>query len=189
MGQYYKIAIEREDSKQIEVYDRRIDGEREMAKLMEHSWYGNHMCNAIAKKIYNNPGRVSWVGDYAEESPLYNKVWGSRRKMFNSLRSSDFTLNDRFLVNHTKKEIIDCWEYVVRALKEGEDTWVIHPLPLLTAVGNGRGGGDFRGGVGEESVGRWAGDLLEVVDYPRYEELTKKKGYKKLDIVFIEKWR
>jgi hypothetical protein len=35
-----------------------------------------------------------------------------------------------------------------------------HPLPLLTAEGNGRGGGDYRG----ESplIGSWARDVISV---------------------------
>ena len=42
----------------------------------------------------------------------------------------------------------------------------IHPLPLLTAVGNGRGGGDYHGnGVTNlNMVGIWAGDLLQIVE-------------------------
>ena len=45
------------------------------------------------------------------------------------------------------------------------DEWgcMIHPLPLLTSVGNGRGGGDYRGTLQDE-VGTWAGDLIETQD-------------------------
>ena len=54
-----------------------------------------------------------------------------------------------------------------------DDDWHFHPIPLLTAVGNGRGGGDFSG-IGEENVGCWAGDLLEVrtVRPDDYENVT-----------------
>ena len=45
------------------------------------------------------------------------------------------------------------------------------PLPLLTAVGNGRGGGDFQDGDGIEFVGTWAWHLL---------------AFLKADIAFVE---
>ena len=51
-------------------------------------------------------------------------------------------------LNEYKAESVD---------KEG---WTIHPLPLLTAVGNGRGGGDFQDGIGIEWLGLWAWHLL-----------------------------
>lgn len=38
----------------------------------------------------------------------------------------------------------------------------IHPLPLLTASGNGRGDGDYNG-PDEELVGTWAGDPLQIL--------------------------
>ena len=37
----------------------------------------------------------------------------------------------------------------------------IHPLPLLTCEGNGRGGGDFRGDE-KGIVGSWARDVISV---------------------------
>ena len=40
--------------------------------------------------------------------------------------------------------------------KEGD--WVFTPLSLLTAVGNGRGSGDYR--RGSEMVGYWRGDKV-----------------------------
>ncbi|MBR1807062.1 MAG: hypothetical protein IJ774_11860, partial [Selenomonadaceae bacterium] len=52
--------------------------------------------------------------------------------------------------------------------------WAIHPLPLLTAVGNDRGMGDFHeGGVGYEHVGTWAWHLISIsAKAPkRFEEL------------------
>ena len=36
----------------------------------------------------------------------------------------------------------------------------IHPLPLLTCEGNGRGGGDFSGE--NEFVGSWARDVVSI---------------------------
>jgi hypothetical protein len=47
------------------------------------------------------------------------------------------------------------------------DGWCMNPLPLLTACGNGRGGGDFGDcHVGYEDVGTWAFDWLEYTRTP-----------------------
>jgi hypothetical protein len=50
--------------------------------------------------------------------------------------------------------------YAMDAASNQED--VLHPLPLLTAEGNGRGGGDFRGDDPQNLVGSWARDLISV---------------------------
>ena len=57
--------------------------------------------------------------------------------------------NTCFLVNHTKKQYVD--------MTKVQD---IHPLPLLTSSGNGRGKGDYEGE--QNFVGSWAGDVLSV---------------------------
>ena len=56
----------------------------------------------------------------------------------------------RYIVNHSKKLFVD---------KE-KLTSNIHPLPLLTCEGNGRGGGDYGGS--SELVGSWARDVISV---------------------------
>jgi len=40
--------------------------------------------------------------------------------------------------------------------------WCAHPLPLLTALGNGMGGGDYRGKEGKDNIGSWAFDEIYV---------------------------
>lgn len=188
MGQYYNILMQEEGKKQFKVYDRTINGEYTPEKLMEHSWYLNDMVNAISEKLYYKPHKIAWVGDYADDFEHYEKAW--EYKKAESLEHSHFTLNGRYLVNHTKKEYLDCWEYVCRVIRKNPNgsSWIIHPLPLLTAVGNGRGGGDFRGGIGEEFVGTWAWDTIEVVEYQAIEELQRHgDDYKELQIEFIEK--
>ena len=55
-------------------------------------------------------------------------------------------------------------EYETNAPKASQ--WMgcaFHPIPLLTAVGNGRGGGDYEG-TNMAEIGIWAGDLLETQD-------------------------
>ena len=60
--------------------------------------------------------------------------------------------------------------------------WTIHLLPLLTAVGNDRSGGDFHeGNTGYENVGIWAWHLLDFLD-------SSPKDFSKADIAFVEQW-
>jgi len=65
-------------------------------------------------------------------------------------------LKAKYLVNHDKQEFVD--KTKVPKDKEG---WQIHPLPLLTCEGNGRGGGDFRGE--NKLIGVWARNRISVV--------------------------
>jgi hypothetical protein len=62
----------------------------------------------------------------------------------------------KYLINHDKKEFVD-----KSKMPKDSDGWKIHPLPLLTCEGNGRGGGDFRGD--NEFVGSWARNRIGVV--------------------------
>lgn len=73
------------------------------------------------------------------------------------------------LVNHTKNLFVD-------TRKHAE----IHPLPLLTCEGNGRGGGDYSG-PHMEYVGSWARDILSVEDA---QWLTKREGFAEFEHVF-----
>ena len=81
-------------------------------------------------------------------------------------------------MNHDTKQFVDLDE--CKAKSEDKDGWVIQPIPLLTAVGNDRGSGDFHdGNVGYEFVGLWAWHLISISD-------KQPKSYKKFDLVFKE---
>ena len=77
----------------------------------------------------------------------------------NSHKIEDFKIlpknKTRYLVNHDKKQFVD----KTKVPKDSEG-WQIHPLPLLTCEGNGRGGGDFR--KDSDLVGSWARDVISV---------------------------
>ena len=189
MGQYYQPILGNKDGLNCKVFDRSIDGEYTLAKLLEHSWWQNPFVNSFSKRLYNRQGRVVWVGDYANNddfnfaintalhTPNYEEVWGDTVKLHKS-QSVDFTLDDKFLVNYDTKQYINLNEY--KAASVDKDGWTIHPLPLLTAVGNDRGFGDFHeGNIGYESVGIWAWNLISIKD-------KVPKGFNKLSIVFIE---
>ena len=190
MGQYFMAILGDKNGLNCKVFDRSVDGEYMLAKLMEHSWWKNPFCNSFAERLYNNKKRVIWCGDYAGEEgdfdfnlnsafyvPTYKEIWGETVKLHGS-KSTDFTLDNKFLMNHDTKEFIDLNEYKKKS--RDKDGWTIHPLPLITAVGNDRGGGDFHeGNVGYEFVGKWAWHLISISDkVPR--------GYKKFDVVFKE---
>ena len=188
MGQYYYPTILREKNKRFyseEFYPLDYDNG---LKLTEHSYCGNHFVETVMAQLLNKPGRLAWLGDYhsdgdfAELNPglpkIIEKKFNEHYKCFTLRGREDFChgkhvrhynkpeevkeRQGRFILNHDKKCYIDMVEYEKNNLTCTEDDdWQFHPIPLLTAVGNGRGGGDFHG-IGEEDVGCWAGDLLEV---------------------------
>jgi hypothetical protein len=53
-----------------------------------------------------------------------------------------------YIVNHTKRVYV----------KKGTG---VHPLPILTAEGNGRGSGDYEG-QNMDLVGTWARDVISM---------------------------
>lgn len=187
MGQYYNIII-KQGKEKVRAFDRHIDGEYTMAKLTEHSWWLNPMVNAIAKKLLNTKTRVAWVGDYYNEDgddlKLYNYAYPKNDK-YEMLTNEHFSIDGLYLVNHSKKLVLDCWKYLIECLKLNPDGWVLHPLPLLTALGNGRGGGDYYSKLNIDKVGTWAWDELELVEWEKQKEF-KDKGYQEFEVVFSE---
>lgn len=202
MGQYYYPTILREKNKKYyseEFYSHDYDSG---LKLTEHSYCGNHFVETVMAQLLNNPGRLAWIGDYYEEGDFaelnpglpktvekrFYKHYESEHDCCAGKHVSHYSKPEevkerqgRFILNHDKKCYIDMKKYEKDNLTcTVDDDCLFHPIPLLTAVGNGRGGGDFSG-VGEEDVGRWAGDLLEVRN-------AKPKGYRNVteDIQFQE---
>jgi hypothetical protein len=145
---------------------------------------------------------IVWAGDYADQEPFENlskevidmlvengydledlKKYGANTQSIaecsapklrpNTHKIEDFKLlpiaKAKYIVNHDKKQFVDKTK-----VPSDADGWRIHPLPLLTCEGNGRGGGDFRGE--SELVGSWARDIISVeskkADIPKdYTEL------------------
>ena len=188
MGQYYTGII----------LEDRVEGEREKirlhlssytygsgAKLMEHSWMKNPFVQTFEKLLTRTGGhyksRVVWAGDYADEEDgeiLYNDTMRCVNLNFlcedeneSKPEAVKSTASYPYIVNHTKKQFVD------KRKVPSVDGWRIHPLPLLTCEGNGRGGGDFHG----ESplIGAWARDVIsvektnprDIIDTFDYEEI------------------
>ena len=197
MGQYYRPALIDEHGKLGWLLCYNYDNG---AKLMEHSYIGNNFVNAVLSMIFRNHMKVAWIGDYSDTpiedaysrkideekfQIIYSSVWGDgsdfkriRPKVAHKLTCR---MKNRYLVNHTQKLYIDfgrytlenCWKESYKWQgKNRNSTWCINPLPLLTACGNDRGGGDFHSGnTGYDLVGTWAFDLIEYTDKkPDYEE-------------------
>lgn len=187
MGQYYMPALIDEDNHVESLYAHSFDNG---TKLTEHSWVGNNFVNAVTTMIYKHPLRVAWIGDYSNEfddghpeayhegmtldefKTYYRAVWADDAKHLEPKDIPpgtdghvDIDTKGTYLVNHDKRVFLDVAQYVARSIVV--DDWCVHPLPLLTACGNNRGGGDFRkspSNIGFKDVGLWAFDRLEYTD-------------------------
>lgn len=197
MGQYYQAFTMKGDN--IEKYVS-FDYDNGM-KLTEHSYIGNSYTNAIYHEIHNNPMRVAWIGDYSDDlanneargahylhkidfhkdfMPCYEYCWDwealPRKIRFKKLLvTSDSKF--RYLVNHTTKQYIDLCKYINQYEHK---KYIYDPLPLLTACGNGLGGGDYFG-ENKNIIGIWAFDVLELVCQKR-----RIDGYQEFKIKFDE---
>jgi hypothetical protein len=187
MGQYYMPLVIDANGNMKTLCSHDFDNG---LKLMEHSWIGNNFVNAVTSLIMNNPCKIAWIGDYSNEyegcayekipheefMKFYNAAWDERDRYKigkEKFVEQDFNLiNDRtrrmYLINHTQKTAINIGEYIVQNICINGDWkgWCVNPLPLLTACGNGRGGGDYNyhAKIGIEDVGTWAFDMIEVAE-------------------------
>ena len=174
MGQYYKPII-LNNSGNVGIYAHPHKYDNGM-KLMEHSYIGNSLVGAIEYMIEDDPANVVWAGDYAdaevnskynlydltndngviEMTPKYyqkEKKKGYEYIMQMFIKTSNRT---RYIINHSQRKYVDKTKLPI-----DNYGWSIHPLPLLTAEGNQRGGGDYYGN-NENLVGSWARDFISV---------------------------
>ena len=189
MGQYYKPTAIASDGRILSLDPGTFDSG---AKLTEHSWISNPFVNGAYSLILHSRKRVAWIGDYAyqdydpdteayakvmpleEFQKIHDTVWhddndGLSPNLFSKrdLAILDYDTRRMYLINHDKQVYIDLEVYIRENTVRGGtwDGWCMNPLPLLTACGNGRGGGDFyEGRVGYENIGVWAFDSLEYAD-------------------------
>lgn len=189
MGQYYKIAFKDIDKGIISRNDRKITNYDNyiMAKLMEHSYLGNYLMDSVANMIHNKIYKIAWVGDYADEDVgnftkgevKYSEIWGDEKKLINHKNiklCKKFDYNGKYLVNCTKNVYISFDDYCKD--KDLNKDYVISPISILTAIGNGCGGGDYDGS-NMNLVGDWTWDEITIVD-------EEPKDMKKLDVIFEE---
>ena len=184
MGQYYKAAILKEDYRSNNPVIESITScdYGQGAKLMEHSYVGNPFVERAIGMLQDNPGsRFVWAGDYADpanggtetnDNPnIYTLCEG--HKATDSKRSSE-RRTPKFIIN------LDKGKYV-RIPRRDPGFFRIHPLPLLCAAGNDRGGGDYHHGTNFGKVGSWAYDHI-ALGYNNKDI----KGYEEMDCEFVE---
>jgi len=152
MGQYYLTVIlaEKSDKEYIRTFLHPGMYDNGM-KLVEHSYVGNNFMNVVENLIGPNGmfyrSRLVWAGDYADKEP------GSEKNLYDMCEEKEpfvyrgAVVSYPYIVNHTKKVYIE---------KKGK----FHPLSILTAEGNGRGGGDYHGS--NTMVGTWARDVISM---------------------------
>lgn len=175
MGQYYQTVICQEDNYSLLDPHRFGSG----AKLTEHSWMENPLVLTLCCLIYKMKSKIVCIGDYADECPLHNAVWGDESNLaipkLEVEKSLEFDYKGKFLVNHYKRQYISFDEYIE---KSTEDGWCLSPILILTAQGNGQGGGDYFG-VNEELAGTWSWDSISIEDDYNPE-------FEKIDVYFKE---
>jgi hypothetical protein len=144
---------------------------------MEHSYLGNKFMRVVewllSPEGYFHKSAIVWAGDYADPEEDGQNLYYHCNEMEDrqiTPEPKNFNAEDYpYLVNHTRKE------YVKKAL-HGSHT--PHPLSILTAEGNGAGGGDYRG-HDEDHAGRWAREILSV-------EREVPDDYTELEVLFKE---
>jgi len=175
MGQYYK-PINLESGQWLYSHDYGNG-----LKLMEHSWIGNQFVGAVMKMMlpggqwYKKP--IVWCGDYYNEEGEedYYDFAADDKKIRPEESLAEEEQFNAILANHTTKE------YVIYSKMPGDsEEWRINPLPLLTALGNGRGGGDYYDNLPDsDKVGIWAKHILSI-------EFEIPDGYTELKVAFRE---
>ena len=77
-----------------------------------------------------------------------------------SSEEAEFDYKNKYVVNHTEH----CG-FSLDNLPSDDDGYVIYPISLLTAIGNGRGGGDYwKTNKDYDLVGSWAFDEISIED-------------------------
>ena len=172
MGQYYKpVSVEKREH----VYSHDFGCG---LKLMEHSWVGNDFVGIVEDLIAEGGAwhgdKIVWAGDYAEnEKNRQSNLWDLCKTKIKPEPSKN---KYRYVLNMDTKEYVDTKKIPLSDVYVDEKgkawPYTIHPLPLLTADGNGLGGGDFY--KEDPLVGSWARNRVSV-------SKTKPKGYTEIE--------
>jgi len=184
MGQYYH-PINIESMEWVYSHDY-----GEGLKLMEHSYLGNDFVGVVMTLLKKGgrwyKKRLVWCGDYYDEDDgeddgedgrgYYDRCEDDKKVYLKPMPSVE-QLN-YVIVNHTKKEYVDLRKFCVDVTAGLGEDLITHPLPLLTALGNGGGGGDYEG-TNMDKVGYWARDTISA-------ETEAPERYKELEIRFKE---
>jgi len=146
-------------------------------KLLEHSYMKNHMCQRVEALLmpggdwYKQP--IVWAGDYADTETDTRYNWldkdGDIREAGVNLysfgtdelkiipKAKKIPAAFKYILNHDTKQFVD------KTKVPKTDGWQLHPLPLLTCEGNGRGGGgDYCNEDEFPIIGTWARHRISI---------------------------
>ena len=129
--------------------------------IMEHASPKCSFVSAVEMLLTDKGGlaksRLVWTGDYAQnEVNSPNNLYKMCSKETCLIPEESDMSYYAYIVNHTKGQFVD----KERALKYTN----LHPLPLLTADGNGCGGqGEYP--TDHKLLGYWARDEISIVKH------------------------
>ena len=156
MGQYYRPIILSKDDADVILAWLSPYSYGNGAKLVEHSIVGNRFVAGVEALLspggeFEGGARIVWAGDYADADRY------ERCEAIPEVASIRILPVERYpvIVNHTKA-------LYVKKGRKGTP----HALPLLTADGNGCGGGDVMSGPWVPLIGTWACDIISVEEAP-----------------------
>ena len=215
MGQYYKCMVMGADgeAKGLDSWSYN-NGAKLMEHSWCGNGYVDACIRLIRLHEYMTgaPVRVGWIGDYADGvldefdpdtravlSDMYRAAWQYSKDGKDEFEPAYNinTLRCRKIETQTDLRTVNCYsgnggilvnfdkELYVRCPVWEKGTWAIHPLPLLTAVGNGQGGGDYRG-RDMRRVGTWAGDRITWAEPEKEKEYIDKYRLIELKTDFME---
>jgi len=137
---------------------------------------------AKSTEVYKKDEHGELVGEclYSLADSAENENGKVIRRAKPKIKASCERNNFRYLINDSKKLYIDLWTIPC------VDGYRVHPLPILTAEGNGRGGGDYSG-LNMNLVGSWARDFIRMQEHDwDFLKDLENHGYKKFEPNFME---
>lgn len=167
---------------------------------MRVAWIGDYSDDVTQGKWGDEPYQKI---DHRKFKEIFGKIWEQeeqdksvgKRKIRPESPLAFQDVNDFvgwYLVNHNQRKFLDLgayaqknkWRESCKDWRTGKtETWemCVNPLPLLTACGNDRGGGDYYSSHPDfDQVGTWAFDLIEFTE-------LKPEGYEEVHYSFTER--
>lgn len=177
MGQYYHAVVMTKDTYGIAPNTVKVFTFPGSLKLTEHSWNGNPDVAEVMDEVANesvkpnHETRVAWVGDYShrwyygEKALLHDEAfaaaWGNY--VCREPTRGHPAYGRMYAVNDDLREAVEIWGVNHSGdLERLHGKWWMCAWPILNAVGNGEGGGDYHG-PNEDLAGTWAYDRQRIL--------------------------